>query len=323
MMQSVAFTESYYLHDDDYVVVEIPPSNFHQTGAVDTLAGIDDECGDGDDDDDLGQEDDQSSYDYCDDVVVNEKIAAAEATITSTMPSFPVNINLSFVVNDDDASYSECPPSLSDEADRFEQQENHDDNLSDLSSSLQEGSNDEVPTHVTQAGTFSNEVSKGNDEVAEAIITSNVIETPSKSVVTTLRHSSIDEKMNIVDPHFDSNIGSSIEPSQIDTLTQKLEVVWTEVVTKNEEGSMDKGSRLSNKKRRKQLKLAKRAAATAAATTLAKLSAPKKSPSLAMKTTTRRSGKQVVPITPNASSCSAQSLGRNNGFAAMQVHRLK
>jgi hypothetical protein len=283
MMQSVALTESFYVRDDDFVIVEMPRSMNRRLGSIFDIVG------DGMDDSADGSsengklDDDDASYDYCDDVTTHEKlIPVMQPTSELNLTSPGVDVNLSFVVNDDDVSSSVGLPSVSDEDNRFAKQEVFGDNMSDLSSSVQDGTSD-----------IEASIDPPTENVATSIVTNenNNCEQDPKSETPEPLPAYVDDEVpydahcDVVHDHNSSKNELTEPPEVTSPVMESVEVSLTTKEAIPEKG--EKISRLSNKKRRKQLKLAKKAAAAASA--VSKLSA-------SSKTKTRRSGKQVAPI---------------------------
>jgi hypothetical protein len=269
MMQSVALTESFYVRDDDFVVVEMPRSMNRHLGSIFDIVGDgvqhdEDGTSESEKRDDDGDND--ASYDYCDDFTIQEKVTPSfPPTSELISTSAGVNVNLSFVVNDDDVSSSMLPPSLSGDGNHFAKQDVFSDNISDLSLSIQEGSSDvEVSVDPpTESGTVS-------------IVSEECIGPKPEPLAVSVDDNGYDR---------DSSEKELKEtPKETNPVMELVEVTSMTIESKPENG--EKISRLSNKKRRKQLKLAKKAAA--AATAVSKLS-------VSSKTKTRRLGKQVAP----------------------------
>lgn len=318
MMQSVALNESCY-HDDDYVVVEVaaPAASRLMTHSFDPMAGIVD-CDD---------DDDEASYDYCDDVAVCEATAA--------VPSIIEGRSLPYVNNDDDTLY--IPVRADDEDDQQALLEMASSMLNEITG-LENGRDfggDEI--HSTRISStkldFTPSLSSNEEKLKHDIyypvdtdyvqanqqhhIIESVVQDSASSAETLILVPK--DIVPVVEPSFP--VTASNDPSSKNEYDAVDEVKTTQETAAIAEHQPETNSisRLTNKKRRKQLKLAKKSAAAAAAavnlattTTLNSSSSlpPKKSsPMMRLTTMSRRSGRKQQ-IAPNvvAVTCATQSL---------------
>ena len=286
MMQSVALTDSVQ-HDDDFVVVEAPIGS-----------------------DDTTSYDDEASYDYCDDVF----------SIASIAQSFSVSSHALQALQEDFFDYPHpnflnktgeegLPADLQElRISSVEAAADDDDDTKPAASELNATVSynfeispeetsihaKEIPDAATNESTGDGQESSPSEDSASAESGSEKESSDTTNEGRTYSHSSGGESRS--SRTLSSSFDGEKEDSGGSTDEDKVEAVASAVET----ALGKKSSRLSGKKRRKQLKLAKKAAAAAAAAAaLGQMTMPVQTSARGKKsrqTTTRSSGKKVANI---------------------------
>ena len=279
MMKSVALTESLFVHSDDtdYVVVDVPAFT-RNNGVIHVMTSVYDEGNDDSSLDDDVDADDDASYDYCDEFLLtqvklpnepsirnDENDAALQLPMTPPV-EVPFEVELSFVADDDVGSV--CPPSITEDdttaftgiTDRFDEEQEK--NVSDFTTS-----------------SIHKEVCTDSQCIEDVHIPFSCNSHPDAELVTECNKEdldSTDQKQNAIGQHQPTD--EKLTPTNLDSNDEgipsaddiNVTATVTSAVTEIKNTTKDDGewietssSRLSNKKRRKQMKLAKRAAAIA------------------------------------------------------------